>query len=114
MKGINILYDNNKHISLSEENASFLAEYMYKSDSFNDTDTFLNEISLEFDPEVLSLILGNNSEPIIEFGSYPQAQASDEINSKLESIYEKLTSVSPEKIYPMEENYTIMLNITAK
>ena len=84
--------------------------YSNEKKSNKPNDYNVDSITIKLSPNYYSMIVGDFDRDIMEFGEYPQSLSDDELSKKLESIYESLTSSSPEKIIPLKEEYTIVNN----
>ena len=107
MKGIGAYYyigDDYNHKPRTEK--TYLSGLTYIHDNLMNENN-IDSIVLRLSPSLFSVIVGAK-EGTIEFGEYPQEKVDGKTSAKLEFIYKTLTSVSPEKIVPLGEEYTII------
>ena len=71
-------------------------------------DNYLNNIILNLPMELFSQIVGNDNKEEIIFGEYPQTKTSDELNKKLELIYNSYGYMyNKERLIGLGQTYTL-------
>lgn len=116
MNGIKVTYTyNNREYSDTNGITLTYSNKGNKTDlanlSYHEMENYLGSIVLIMNPLIFAEVVKDDSSSEIEFGEYPQTEASEEISKKLESIHNTLTVSSPEKIKPTNERYTAYMGI---